>query len=67
MDAFSGVSNLFLFRSVKGVYSIRKEFAPKGSKFFPYRVDPFSEGVLCGGKQTKISKYYSSLRSVEST
>ena len=22
----------------------RKEFAPRGSKFFPFRVDPFSEG-----------------------
>ena len=26
----------------KGVYSKRKEFAPNGSKFFPFRVDPFS-------------------------
>ena len=25
----------------KGVYSIRKEFAPMGSKFFPFRVDLF--------------------------
>ena len=24
----------------KGVYSKRKEFAPKGSKFLPFRVDP---------------------------
>ena len=29
----------------KGVYSIRKEFAPSGSKFFPYRVDPFPKGT----------------------
>ena len=28
----------------KVVYSKRKEFAPKGSKFFPFRVDHFSEG-----------------------
>ena len=28
----------------KVVYSIRKEFAPSGSKFFPYRVDLFSKG-----------------------
>ena len=28
----------------KGVNSIRKEFAPRGSKFFPLRVDHFSEG-----------------------
>ena len=28
---------------LKRVYSKRKEFAPKGSKFFPFRVDLFSE------------------------
>ena len=28
----------------KGVCSKRKGFAPKGSKFFPIRADPFSEG-----------------------
>ena len=28
----------------KGVYSERKEFAPMGSKFFHFRVNPFSEG-----------------------
>ena len=28
----------------KGIYSTRKEFAPFGSKFFPCRVDHFSEG-----------------------
>ena len=27
--------------SEKGVYSKREEFAPKGSKFFPFRADPF--------------------------
>ena len=27
------------------VYSKRKEFAPLGSKFFPFRVDPFEKGV----------------------
>ena len=27
---------------LNGAYNIRKEFAPFGSKFFPYRVDPFS-------------------------
>ena len=30
---------------LKGVYPKRKEFAPKGSKFFPFRVDPFSEAM----------------------
>ena len=28
---------------LKMVYSKRKEFAPHVSKFFPFRVDPFSE------------------------
>ena len=28
------------------VYSKRKEIAPCGSKFFPFRVDPFSEGMV---------------------
>ena len=29
---------------LKAVYLIRKEFALSGSKFFPYRVNTFSEG-----------------------
>ena len=28
----------------KGVYSLRKKIAPRGSKGFPHRVDLFSEG-----------------------
>ena len=28
----------------KGDYSKGKESAPKGSKFLPYKADPFSEG-----------------------
>ena len=28
-----------------------KEFAPHGSKFFPFRVDPCTEGTWCAGKQ----------------
>ena len=35
----------------KGVYSERKEFA-LWSKFFPFRVDSFSVGAYCTGKQT---------------
>ena len=31
----------------KSVFSKRKEFAPKGSKFFPFRADSFSEGKQC--------------------
>ena len=33
-----------------------KEFAPHGSKFFPFRADPFSEGASCAGKQTVSHK-----------
>ena len=36
----------------KRIYSKRKEIAPLGSNFFPFRVDPFSEGTWCAGKQT---------------
>ena len=32
--------------SEKEGYSIRKEFAPYGSKFIPYRVASFTEGQL---------------------
>ena len=38
---------LFLIPFLKDTYSKRKEFAPLGSKFFPFRVDPFSEGIWC--------------------
>ena len=31
----------------KGIYSKRKEFVPIVSKFFPFRIDPFSEGNKC--------------------
>ena len=40
----------------KGVNSKRKELAPKGSQFFPFRVDPSSEGAWCAGKQTGSHK-----------
>ena len=43
----------------KGVYSKRKEFAPHGSKFFPFRVVySFSEGDWCEGMQTASHKTY---------
>ena len=47
IDTLSGETTLSkLFCPIpKWIYTIRKEFAPKGSKFFPYRVDPFSEGA----------------------
>ena len=35
----------------KGVYSKRKEFAAKGSKFFPFSIDPILEVTWCAVKQ----------------
>ena len=32
------------FPTRPGIYSKRKEFASKGSKFFPFRADPFQRG-----------------------
>ena len=29
----------------KGIYFKRKEFAPNGSKFFSFKVDPFLKGL----------------------
>ena len=42
--------------SWKWVYSTWKEFAPLGSKFFPFRVDPFSEEHWWTGKPTGSHK-----------
>ena len=36
----------------QGIYSKRKEFAPCGSKFLSFWVEPFSEGDCCVRKQT---------------
>ena len=47
MDAHLGKATLsksFYLPSEKGDYTKRTEFAPFRSKFFPFRVDPFSEG-----------------------
>ena len=51
---FQGSNSVkIVFVSVlKWVYSKRKEFAPRGSKFFPFCVDPFSEGAWNVEKQT---------------
>ena len=47
-----------IYRKWKGIYSKRKEFPPPGSKFFPFKADPFSEGGVQGGKQ-KVTKVIS--------
>ena len=44
---------LFSFPFEKGVYSKRKEFAPTRRKFFPFRVDLFSEKIMCRNTNRK--------------
>ena len=39
------LSKTYFVSLMKVVYSIRKEFAPHGSKFFPFRVDPNQKGL----------------------
>ena len=46
---------------LKRDFSKRKEFAPKGSKFFSFKEDPFSEGIWCVKKQTGSHKRLSPL------
>ena len=41
---------------LKVVYSKKKKTIPSGSKFFPLKVDPFSKGSWCTGKQTGSHK-----------
>ena len=50
IEIIMGTDTLFFicFSSEKRIYSIRKEFAPSGGEFFPYRVDRFSEGTRMG-------------------
>ena len=55
VDILSGKTNLlkWSFASpLKRVCSKRKEFGPLGSKFFPFRTDPFPEGIWCAEKQS---------------
>ena len=61
MNILSGETTLskrLLPLSEKRVYSKRKEFAPLGSKFFPFREGPFSEGTWYAEKQTESQKSY---------
>ena len=43
--SFSKFNQLMPLPSEKGVYFKRKEFSPRGRKFFPFIVDTFSEGA----------------------
>ena len=45
-DNFCGFAPRLIW---KGIYSKRKEVAPKKSQFFPFIADPFSEGIAGGG------------------
>ena len=49
---------IVLSPSWKGVFCKRKEFAPKGSKFFTFRVDPFTEWSWCVEKHSHKSCYH---------
>ena len=46
---------------LKGIYFKRKEFAPRGSKFFPFRVEPFSE-VRQKTKELSLIKVYQTFK-----
>ena len=53
---------------VKGVYSKKKEFAPKRSKFFPFRVDRFSEwrqSIFLRVSPLKVYHFLNTLLSVD--
>ena len=52
------LSNCVSLPSEKGIYSKWKEFAPLGSKFFPFRVDPFLAGLLCRDANRKSLKLF---------
>ena len=47
------LSRLFWFLSEKGSALKGKKFAPVGSKFFPFRDDPFSKGIWCSRQQKR--------------
>ena len=62
----------FLFASLhtrpnlKGVYFERKEFAPMGSKFFHFKVDPFLEGMKNNLTELFTLDVYQSLKRLQS-
>ena len=62
---FQGRQRLNCFAPfIKGVYSKRKEFASKRSKFFTFKGDPFPEGTWCAGKRT-VTKVVSLVKTVD--
>ena len=51
----------------KRVYSKRKEFAPNGSKFFPFRADRFLKGSLCRERKPEVTIVVSLVQNVGKT
>ena len=51
------MSNFFLPPFSKAVYSKRKEIAPKGSKFFLFRVDPFQKELDVEGSMQSVTEF----------
>ena len=51
----------------KSVYSKRKEFAPRGSKFFPLSVDSFSKGFGLQEGNQDVTKFVSLIKMVKKT
>ena len=59
------LGNISIISFQQRVYSKRKQFASCGSKFFPFRVDPYSGGTWCAGKQTGSPKGISLIENCE--
>ena len=49
--------NIGLLPFLRGVFPKRNECVPLVSKFFPFRIDPFSEGKMCRKANRKLNKY----------
>ena len=58
MNTLSGETTLSncAFSLLKTVYSKRKEFTHKGSEFFPFKIDSFSEGVCVQERKHEAAK-----------
>ena len=67
MDSLSRDTTLteFLPLFYKGVCSKMKESAPMGSRFFHFRVDPFSEGAWCEDSKLEVTKVVSLVKKAE--
>ena len=50
---------------LKEVYYKRKEFAPTGSKFFPFKVDPFQRALVCKKAKQEVTRVVSLIKMAE--